>query len=109
MLRFAAGIRPCGCSAVANYSGMLYSSMSTSNVSEEIDEQNHPIIWCIFCRSVLFLTGNGLLNTLLSTRMAMEGVSVVTNGIVLSCYFTGLLVGSFFCRHPIESVGPVCQ
>jgi len=59
----------------------------------------------LFAAAFLFLTGNGLLNTLLSTRMAMEGVSVVTNGFVLSCYFTGLLVGSFFCRHLIERVG----
>ena len=31
----------------------------------------------------------------------------MTNGIVLSCYFTGLLVGSFFCRHLIERVGHI--
>jgi MFS family permease len=61
----------------------------------------------LFAAAFLFLTGNGLLNTLLSTRMAMEEGSVVTNGIVLSCYFTGLLVGSFFCRHLIERVGHI--
>jgi MFS family permease len=61
----------------------------------------------LFAAAFLFLTGNGLLNTLLSTRMAMEGVSVVTNGIVLSCYFTGLLAGSFFCRYLIERVGHI--
>jgi MFS family permease len=61
----------------------------------------------LFAAALLFLTGNGLLNTLLSTRMAMEAFSVMTNGIVLSCYFSGLLAGSFFCRHLIEKVGHI--
>jgi MFS family permease len=61
----------------------------------------------LFATTLLFLTGNGLLNTLLGTRMALEEFSVLTNGIVLSCYFTGLLAGSFFCRHLIERVGHI--
>ena len=61
----------------------------------------------LFVSTFLFLTGNGLLNTLLSTRMALEQFSVTASGIVLSCYFTGLLVGSFYCRHLIERVGHI--
>jgi MFS family permease len=61
----------------------------------------------LFAATFLFLTGNGLLNTLLSTRMAMDNFSVVTSGIVLSCYFVGLLAGSFFCGHLIERVGHI--
>ena len=30
-----------------------------------------------------------------------------TSGIVLSCYYTGLLAGSFFCGHLIERVGHI--
>lgn len=61
----------------------------------------------LFATTLIFLTGNGLLNTLLSTRMTLEAFDVVTNGIVLSCYFTGLLAGSFFCHHLIERVGHI--
>jgi MFS family permease len=61
----------------------------------------------LFASTFLFLTGNGLLNTLLSTRMALEEFTAITSGIVLSCYFIGLLVGSFSCRHLIERVGHI--
>jgi len=58
--------------------------------------------------SVLFLmTGLGLLNTLLSLRLSMEGVSEQTTGMVLTAYFIGLTVGTFFCRRIIRSVGHI--
>ncbi|MBR9985113.1 MAG: MFS transporter [Desulfosarcina sp.] len=61
----------------------------------------------LFAAAFVFLTGNGLLNTLLSTRMAAEGFSTGTTGIVLSCYFTGLLSGSFTCHRLIQRVGHI--
>ncbi len=61
----------------------------------------------LFGATFLFLAGNGLLNTLLSARMAEENFAAVTNGIVLSAYFMGLLAGSFCCRHLIEKVGHI--
>ncbi len=61
----------------------------------------------LFAAAFIFLTGNGLLNTLLSTRMAAEGFSAGTTGIVLSCYFTGLLTGSFTCHRLIQQVGHI--
>lgn len=61
----------------------------------------------LFTAAFVFLTGNGLLNTLLSTRMAAEGFSTGTTGIVLSCYFTGLLTGSFTCHRLIQRVGHI--
>ena len=61
----------------------------------------------LFAAAFIFLTGNGLLNTLLSTRMAAEGFSTGTTGIVLSCYFTGLLTGSFTCHRLIQRVGHI--
>ena len=60
-----------------------------------------------FAAAFIFLTGNGLLNTLLSTRMAAEGFSTGTTGIVLSCYFTGLLTGSFVSHRLIQRVGHI--
>ena len=61
----------------------------------------------LFATAFIFLTGNGLLNTLLSARLAMDSFSRVTNGIILSCYFCGLLAGSFYCRQLIERVGHI--
>ena len=61
----------------------------------------------LFAAVFICLTGNGLLNTLLSTRMAVEGFSTAATGIVLSCYFTGLLSGSFLCHHLIQRVGHI--
>jgi len=61
----------------------------------------------LFAAAFVFLTGNGLLNTLLSARMAAEGFSTGTTGIVLSCYFTGLLTGSFTCHRLIQRVGHI--
>ncbi|MFO7713195.1 MFS transporter [Desulfosarcina sp.] len=61
----------------------------------------------LFAAAFVFLTGNGLLNTLLSTRMAVEGFSTATTGMVLSCYFTGLLAGSFTCHRLIQRVGHI--
>jgi MFS family permease len=61
----------------------------------------------LFAAVFICLTGNGLLNTLLSARMAVEGFSMATTGVVLSCYFTGLLTGSFFCHRLIQRVGHI--
>ena len=61
----------------------------------------------LFTAAFVFLTGNGLLNTLLSAHMAAEGFSTGTTGIVLSCYFTGLLTGSFTCHRLIQRVGHI--
>ena len=61
----------------------------------------------LFAAAFVFLTGNGLLNTLLSSRMAAEGFSTATTCVVLSCYITGLLTGSFTCHRLIQRVGHI--
>jgi len=61
----------------------------------------------LFAAAFVFLTGNGLLNTLLSSRMAVEGFSTATTGMVLSCYYIGLLTGSFTCHRLIQRVGHI--
>ena len=61
----------------------------------------------LFAATFIFLTGSGLLSTLLSTRMAMEGFSTATAGMVMSCYFSGLLIGSFVCHRLIQHVGHI--
>ena len=61
----------------------------------------------LFTAVFICLTGNGLLNTLLSTRMAVEQFPTATIGIITSCYFSGLLAGSLFCHRLIERVGHI--
>ena len=61
----------------------------------------------LFMATFIFLTGSGLLSTLLSTRMAIEGFSTTTAGIVMSCYFSGLLIGSLVCHRLIQHVGHI--
>ncbi len=61
----------------------------------------------LFTAAFIFLVGNGLLNTLLSARMAFEGFATTTMGIVLSSYYTGLLVGSFVCHRLIQRIGHI--
>jgi MFS family permease len=61
----------------------------------------------LFAAAFIFLTGNGLLNTLLSSRMAVEGFSTATTGMVLSCYYMGLLTGSFTSHRLIQRVGHI--
>ena len=61
----------------------------------------------LFAAAFIFLTGNGLLNTLLSSRMAVAGFSTTTTGMVLSCYYVGLLTGSFTSHRLIQRVGHI--
>jgi len=61
----------------------------------------------LFASAFIFLTGNSLLNTLLSSRMAVEGFSTTTTGAVLSCYFCGLLAGSLVCHGLIQRIGHI--
>jgi len=61
----------------------------------------------LFTAAFIFLLGNGLLNTLLSARMAVESFSTTTTGFVMSCYYTGLLVGSFVCHRLIQRIGHI--
>ena len=61
----------------------------------------------LFTAAFIFLTGNGLLHTLISTRMALASYSTTTSGMVLACYFMGLLAGSFVCHRLIQHVGHI--
>lgn len=61
----------------------------------------------LFAATFIFLIGNGLLNTLVSARMAAEDFPTTTTGIVLSSYYTGLLVGSFVCHRLIQRIGHI--
>lgn len=51
--------------------------------------------------------GYGLLGTLLSVRMSVEGFSAVSTGIVMSGYFVGLMVGSLTVARLVEMFGHI--
>ncbi len=58
--------------------------------------------------AVLFMmTGLGLLNSYLSLRLSIEGVSTQMVSVVLTSYFIGLVVGTFVCKRMISSVGHI--
>jgi MFS family permease len=61
----------------------------------------------LFAATFIFLLGSGLLNTLVSVRMAAEDFPAATIGIVLSSFYTGLLVGSFCCHRLIQRIGHI--
>jgi MFS family permease len=61
----------------------------------------------LFTSALFFLMGGGVLNTLLSLRMAQVGFSTTTIGFTLACYFLGLVLGYFLCHRLILRVGHI--
>ena len=52
-------------------------------------------------------TGNGLLNSLLSINMRLNGSSDLVIGLVMSCNYFGVIAGIFFCQPIISHVGHI--
>lgn len=55
----------------------------------------------------ILLLGGGLLGTLLSVRMGVEGVSATVIGMVMACYSVGFVLGTLFCDRIIQKVGHI--
>jgi len=55
----------------------------------------------------LLLMGSGLLGTLLAVRGSLEGFGEQTLGLIMSCYFVGFLVGTYFAPHAIRQMGHI--
>ncbi|MDN3519663.1 MFS transporter [Aquisalimonas lutea] len=55
----------------------------------------------------ILLLGGGLLGTLLSVRLGVEGVSATTVGLVMACYSVGFVLGTLFCDRIIQKVGHI--
>jgi len=49
----------------------------------------------------------GLLATFLSLRLTVEGFSTQVTGLILTSYFIGSVVGTFYCRRIIRNVGHI--
>jgi hypothetical protein len=52
----------------------------------------------------ILLLGGGLLGTLLSVRLGVEGVSATTVGLVMACYSAGVVLGTLLCDRIIQIV-----
>ncbi len=51
--------------------------------------------------------GLGLLATFLSLRLTIEGFSTQVTGMILTSYFMGSILGTFYCSRVIKSVGHI--
>lgn len=49
----------------------------------------------------------GLLATFLSLKLTVEGFSPQTTGLILTAYYMGSVVGTFYCRRLIRAVGHI--
>lgn len=61
----------------------------------------------LFLADLTLMTGLGLLGTLLSVRLTVEGFAPQTTGWVMGSYFLGLILGSFLCQRLIQRVGHI--
>lgn len=61
----------------------------------------------LFTAVFTLLMGVGLLNTLLSLRMTLEGFSPQRTGLIMAAYFAGLVLGSLTCHRLIRHVGHI--
>jgi len=55
----------------------------------------------------LFMMAVGLLNTFLSIRMSLAAVNAQVLGIVMACYFGGMMAGSLYARTIVARVGHI--
>ncbi|QPJ61015.1 MAG: MFS transporter [Candidatus Nitronauta litoralis] len=64
-------------------------------------------LWALFFGIALITIGNGLQGTILGVRGTMEGFSVGTLGFIMSSYYLGFLLGSFYVQKLILKVGHI--
>lgn len=63
--------------------------------------------WALFTGIALLMIGNGLQGTLVGIRSEQAGFTTGTIGVVMTCYFGGLLVGSRAATRALTSVGHI--
>ncbi len=65
-----------------------------------------PLI-ALFSSCIILYLGIGLMNILMPSRMALEGMSIDTIGMVLSMYFLGLFAGALYSKQLVKRVGHI--
>lgn len=63
--------------------------------------------WALLIGIGFIMVGNGLQGTLLGVRASLEGFEVFTTGVVMSFYFSGMLVGSIITPKLVSRVGHI--
>ena len=63
--------------------------------------------WALLLGIGFIMVGNGLQGTLLGVRASLEGFEVLTTGVVMSFYFSGMLVGSIVTPKLVARVGHI--
>lgn len=61
----------------------------------------------LYASMMLLAMSLGLLATVLSLKLTIEGFSTQMTGIILTSYFIGSVVGAIYCRRLIRSVGHI--
>lgn len=61
----------------------------------------------LYAAVFLLLMGVGLLSTLLSLRLTLEGFSAPVTGAIMAAYYAGLVLGSFVSQRLIQRVGHI--
>ena len=61
----------------------------------------------LYAAMLLVAMSLGLLATFLSLRLTLEGFSTQITGIILTSYFIGSVVGTFYCNRLIRSIGHI--
>ncbi|WP_457551188.1 MFS transporter [Desulfobacula sp.] len=61
----------------------------------------------LYASMLILAMSLGLLATFLSLRLTLEGFSTQVTGMILTSYFVGSIVGTFFCRYLIKNVGHI--
>jgi MFS family permease len=67
----------------------------------------YSAIFSLLAGVALLTAGNGLLSTLVSVRMAVEGFPAPVAGLVMSAYFGGFILGSMHASRIIDRVGHI--
>jgi len=63
--------------------------------------------WALLLGIGFIMVGNGLQGTLLGVRASLEGFDVFTTGVVMSFYFSGMLIGSILTPKLVARVGHI--
>ena len=61
----------------------------------------------LFLAAVILTMGTGLLNSLLSMNMSLQGYSERVIGLVMSGNYAGVILGIFFCLPIVKRVGHI--
>lgn len=64
-------------------------------------------IYSLLLAIAILLLGSGLLGTALGVHAGMLGFSGITIGVIMSAFFIGYIIGSYFCPDLISQVGHI--